>query len=232
VRNPARLLLIDDDAELATLMRDFFAEQNIALAVAPDGEAGLEAALAGTFDLVLLDVMMPKLDGFAVLERLRERSSVPVLMLTAVTDQPSRIAGLDGGADDYLPKPFDPVELLARIRAILRRVRPAPPESPAVFEVGGVLLDPATRIVLKFGEPVMTTAAEFDILDLLMRNHGKVVTRDEITEALYQREATPFDRWIDVHVSHLRKKLEGGGVAIRTLRGTGYQFCADVPGEA
>jgi two-component system response regulator CpxR len=222
-----RLLLIDDDVELAGLMRDFFAEHDFSLDVCYDGAAGLRRLQEDAFDLVLLDVMLPKRDGFSVLHDLRQKSNVPVLMLTAVTDQASRIAGLEGGADDYLPKPFDPVELLARVNAILRRVRPAAPKVATSLHIRGIELVPGTRTVLKQSAPVPVTTAEFEILETLMRHAGRVVTRDDITQCLYQRDASPFDRWIDVHISRLRKKLESGTTLIRTVRGTGYQFCTD-----
>lgn len=226
-----RLLLIDDDSELAGLLQEFLAEQGISLEVCSDGETGLRKAFDGRFDLILLDIMMPRLDGFIVLDRLRQRSDVPVLMLTAVADQASRIAGLQGGADDYLLKPFDPVELLARVRAILRRTKPRTAAAPRAFKVCGILLDTGTRTVLNRRELVEVTTAEFDILQVLIQNVGHVVPRDEITQALYQREATPFDRWIDVHISHLRKKLENAGAVIRTIRGVGYLLAPEKPEE-
>ena len=221
------LLLVDDDAELGALMRTFLIEHGVDLEVCLDGESGLHAALSGRYDLIILDVMMPKLDGFAVLKRLRERSQAPVLMLTARADHKSRISGLEGGADDYLPKPFDPLELLARVRAILRRSGAPPAEPPSSVEIGGVRVDPASRIVTKDGAPVEVTSIEYDVLDTLLRSAGRVVSRDELMHRLYQREATPFDRAIDVHVSHLRRKLEGAKAVIRTVRGVGYQLCPE-----
>jgi two-component system, OmpR family, response regulator CpxR len=225
----AHILLVDDDAELGTLMRDFFAEHGIDVALAHNGPAGLQAALARTYDLVLLDVMMPGFDGFEVLRRLRETSGVPVLMLTARTESASRIRGLEGGADDYLPKPFEPLELLARIRAILRRTRPSVAETEAPVEVSGVRIEPASRRVSFEGRPVDVTTIEYDILDTLMRSAGRVVSRDDLMRRLYGRESTPFDRSIDVHVSHLRKKLEAPRELIQTVRGVGYQFAVETP---
>lgn len=225
----ARVLLIDDDAELTALMADFFRDHEIALEVCHDGQSGLRRGLTNLFDLVLLDVMLPRLDGFSVLRRLRAKSNVPVLMLTAKTDPANRIAGLNSGADDYLPKPFDPQELLARVHAILRRSQAPAPLAGTAIEIGTVRLHPVARTVEKAAEAVTLTSAEFDILHLLMRNAGRVVTRDEITLELYQRESTPFDRWIDVHMSHLRKKLEHGGLVIGTVRGTGYHLNPGAP---
>ena len=223
----ASLLLVDDDTELAALMRTFLTGHGIGLDVCLDGDSGLHAALSGRYDLIILDVMMPKLDGFTVLKRLRERSRTPVLMLTARADHKSRIIGLEGGADDYLPKPFDPLELLARVRAILRRSGPPPAGQPSSVEIGGVRIDAGSRTVTRNGAPVEVTSIEYDVLDTLLRSAGRVVSRDELMHRLYQREATPFDRAIDVHVSHLRKKLEGARAVIRTVRGVGYQFCPE-----
>ncbi len=221
-----RLLLIDDDLELAGLMRDFFKEHGFELEACYDGATGLRRIQEAVFTLVLLDVMLPSRNGFSILEELRRENNVPVLMLTGMADRASRIAGLDGGADDYLPKPFDPLELLARVNAILRRARPDTRRSEGSLEIMGIRLSPGARSVMKQGDPVTVTTAEFEILETLMRNAGRVVTRDEITRCLYQRDSTPFDRWIDVHISRLRKKLESGRILIKTVRGIGYQFCA------
>lgn len=228
----ARVLLIDDDTELATLMQEFFREHDVQLDAVHNGRAGTERALGGGYDLVLLDVMMPGLDGFEVLRQIRARSDVPVLMLTARTEHRSRIRGLEGGADDYLPKPFEPLELLARIRAILRRARPSPAEAGAPIELSGVRLEPAARRVTVEGKPAEVTSIEYDILERLMRAAGRVVSRDELTQRLYQRPATPFERSLDVHISHLRRKLGDAGQAIRTVRGVGYQFALEAPAEA
>jgi two-component system response regulator CpxR len=220
----AHLLLIDDDTELGALMRDFFRDQEIDLTTAQNGFEGLEMALRGGFDLILLDVMMPGLDGFEVLHRLRAERDTPVLMLTARTESKSRIRGLNAGADDYLPKPFEPMELLARVRAILRRTQPGQRDPMSAVEAAGVRLDPATRQVTISGRDVELTTIEFDILAVLMRVAGRVVSRDEIAQRFYNRPATPYDRSIDVHISHLRKKLDAPTELIRTLRGLGYQF--------
>lgn len=220
----AHLLLIDDDAELGALMRDFFRDHEIDVTSAQNGFEGLELALHGGFDLILLDVMMPGLDGFEVLKRLRVERDTPVLMLTARTESESRIRGLNEGADDYLPKPFEPMELLARVHAILRRTQSGPRDALASLEVCGVRLDPASRMVTMNGREIELTTIEFDILEILMRAAGRVVSRDEIAQRFYNRPATPYDRSIDVHISHLRKKLDAPIDLIRTLRGVGYQF--------
>ena len=221
------MLLIDDDAELAALMRDFFASHDIEVTSAVTGAEGLEMATRGGFDLILLDVMMPGLDGFDVLKRLRAERDTPVLMLTARTESESRIRGLNQGADDYLAKPFEPMELLARVRAILRRTRGQARDPLSPIEVGPIRLDPSARAVTSNGNAVEVTTIEFDILEALMRAAGHVVSRDELSQHLYNRPASPFDRSIDVHISHLRKKLNAATDLIRTIRGSGYQLALE-----
>ncbi len=222
-----RLLLIDDDSELRGLMTEFFGSNGIEVDTAPDGAQGLARALEDRHDLVLLDVMMPKLDGFEVLRQIRRRSKIPVIMLTARTSQADRVAGLEGGADDYLPKPFGPEELLARVRAVLRRTsRDSPRAEEETVESNGVRLLPRTREVFYHEAPVRLTSLEFDVLDLLVRSAGRIVSRDEIAAAIHQRDASPLDRSLDVHISHVRKKLEPGRDLILTVRGLGYLFRA------
>ncbi len=222
---------MDDDTDLCALMADFFSQHEFVIEAAHDGPRGLARALEGQYDLVILDVMLPVLDGFELLKQIRRRSSVPVILLTARTAQTDRIAGLNAGADDYLPKPFGPEELLARMRAVLRRTGQGTALSE-VAEAGGVRVDSQTREVWVEGETVDLTAIEFDILDFLVRAAGRVVSRNELAAVLYQRESTPYERSLDVHISHLRKKLERGDrVQIRTVRGVGYFFAAS-PEEA
>jgi len=159
-----------------------------------------------------------------VLRQLRKRSDTPVIMLTARTAESDRVSGLNAGADDYLPKPFGPEELLARIRAVLRRVEKTgrPLET---IEAAGLKLNPLSRQVWRDGQPIELTSLEFDILELLVRSAGRIVSRDELTSAVHQRPSTPYERSLDVHISHLRKKIENGNqVLIRTVRGVGYQF--------
>ncbi len=218
------LLLVDDDVELCGMMSEFFAQEGHRLECIYNGREGLTAALNGSFDLVILDVMLPILDGFEVLQRLRRRKDLPVIMLTARVQQQDRIRGLDAGADDYLPKPFDPDELLARIRAVLRRSESLARAEAEEISIGNIRLRPSTRETWLNDHLVDLTAAEFDLLEMLMRAAGRVVSRDEITAALFERQATPYDRFLDVHISHLRKKLEGGRGLIRTVRGVGYVF--------
>lgn len=218
------LLLVDDDVELCGMMREFFAQEGHHLECAYNGREGLTAALNGNYDLAILDVMLPILDGFELLQRLRRRKDLPIIMLTARVRQQDRIRGLDSGADDYLPKPFDPDELLARIRAVLRRSEALQRVEAEEIVIGNIRVSPTTREAWLDDGLLDLTATEFDLLEMLMRSAGRVVSRDEITAALFEREATPYDRFLDVHVSHLRKKLEGGRSYIRTVRGVGYVF--------
>ncbi|HVO98307.1 MAG TPA: response regulator transcription factor [Bryobacteraceae bacterium] len=219
------ILLVEDDTELCALMADFFTQHDLKLEAAHDGRRGLARALEGNFDLVILDGMLPVLDGFEVLKQLRRRSSVPVIMLTARTEERDRIAGLNAGADDYLPKPFAPDELLARIRAVLRRAGATEQNKAHRFEVEGLTLDENSREVWAGSDKLDVTSIEFDILDLLARSAGRIVSRDELTAVLHQRESNPYERSLDVHISHLRKKLERGDMTpIRTVRGVGYMF--------
>ena len=218
------LLLVDDDVELCGMMSEFFAQEGHHLECIYNGREGLSAALNGSYDLVILDVMLPILDGFEVLQRLRRRKDLPIIMLTARVQQQDRIRGLDSGADDYLPKPFDPDELLARIRAVLRRSESLTRVEVDEIVIGNIRVSPTTREAWLNHELLELTATEFDLLEMLMRSAGRVVSRDEITAALFEREATPYDRFLDVHISHLRSKLEGGRGLIRTVRGVGYVF--------
>jgi len=231
-QTPRSILLIEDDTDLCALMRDYFAEKGFCIESAHDGRQGLARALAGAFDLIILDAMLPALDGFEVLRQIRKRSEAPVIMLTARTAEADRVAGLNAGADDYLPKPFGPEELLARIRAVLRRVGKTD-AATRMIEAGGVRMNPQSRQAWQLDEALELTALEFDILEILVRGAGRTVTRDELTGAVHQRPSTPYERSLDVHISHLRKKLERQNqVLIRTVRGVGYQFAAGVEGEA
>jgi len=213
--------LIDADVELCAFLGELLAREGFAVECRHEGNQGLRRALEPDIRLVVLDVMLPGIGGFEILRRLRRRSAVPVIVLTARGVDEDRIEGLELGADDYLAKPCNPRELVARIRAILRRSEPRP---GAAVEAGGVTLDPATRQARSGGKPVELTTFEFDILELLMRSAGSVVHRDRLMENFYHRKTTPFDRSIDMHISHLRKKLQGGEGLIKTIRGVGYQF--------
>jgi len=221
------VLLIDDDAELCSMMKEFFLQNGYQLDCAYNGRDGLARAVKNTYDLIVLDVMLPLLNGFTVLQQLRRRKQVPVIMLTARVHRQDRIAGLNAGADDYLPKPFDPDELLARIRAVLRRAGRLEFGDDPTKTFGDIRVNVQTREVWTGSRIIDLTALEFDILELLIRSAGRIVSRDEITSSLMEREATPYDRALDVHISHLRLKLGRGNTMIRTVRGVGYVFTAE-----
>jgi two-component system response regulator CpxR len=220
-----RILVIDDDAELCELVTRFLSREGFAIRWAPNGAAGVERALGEEFSLIVLDVMMPDTDGFEVLSRIRRHVRTPVLMLTARGDTHDRIRGLEMGADDYLPKPFDPAELLARIRAILRRAAPQVPG--AAISVGDIELDGGSRTVWRAGKAVDLTTVEFDLLAALMRVAGKTVSREDLVRDVLGRDFSPFDRSIDTHVCNLRRKLgplEDGAERIKGVRGAGYLY--------
>jgi two-component system response regulator CpxR len=223
-----RILVIDDDVEFCKLVTRYLTQEGFEIESVNDGEPGAEQALLGNHSLVVLDVMMPGLNGFDVLRRIRAQSRIPVLMLTAKGDALDRVLGLEMGADDYLPKPFNPQELAARIRAILRRVKPdTPPGAPVT--VGDVELDPRARVVRRGGELVNLTSVEFDLLEALLRAAGQVVGRDKLTRDVLGREFSPFDRSVDTHVCNLRKKiglLSDGTERIKGVRGIGYLYAA------
>lgn len=224
-----RILVIDDDVELCSLVSEYLAEEGFQVDCVYNGEQGLERFKAGEHVLTVLDVMLPGMNGFDVLRRIRDTSRLPVLLLTARGQDVDRIVGLEIGADDYLPKPFNPRELVARIRAILRRTKTGAKSSsaPEILRVGDVELDPATRTVLQAGKPVELTSVEFNLLEVLLREAGKVVTRERLVNAVLSRKFSPFDRSIDMHVSKVRKKLgdsEGAPEHIKTVRGVGYIF--------
>lgn len=219
-QQPARVLVIDDDQELCALMTEFLASHGYQVSTAGDGAEGLEAALRERPDVVILDVMMPRLDGFDVLRQLRKQSRLPVLMVSARTAHEDRIQGLNFGADDYLLKPFEVGELLARLRAILRRTQPG---RPRTLSVGALRLDATARRVWVDKREVDLTSTEFDLLELLCEAPGTIVSRDTIARSLYGRDTTAYERAIDVHLSHLRKKLgESDDLRIKTVRGSGY----------
>jgi two-component system response regulator CpxR len=225
------LLLVDDDAELCEMMREFFEQNGHTLHCVRNGAEGLKRAVEQPYDLVILDVMLPGLNGFTLLNQLRRRREIPVIMLTARTAPQDRVQGLEAGADDYLPKPFDPDELLARVRAVLRRAGKAQPDELRHFASDELRINPQTRQVWLKSELVDLTAAEFDILYLLVCSAGRLLTREEISMAVWERKLTPYDRSLDVHISHLRSKLEPIGRQIQTIRGEGYRF-ASTPRQA
>jgi two-component system response regulator CpxR len=216
-----RLLLIDDDEELAELLTSYLGAEGFEIELAHDGRTGLARALEGKHDLVVLDVMLPERNGFDVLRELRTSSRVPVLMLTARGEDVDRIVGLELGADDYLPKPFNPRELVARIRAVMRRLEDRQPDRGRIV-VGSVELHPAAHVVTVDGDAIDLTGSELAVLEVLLRAAGTVVSRDTLSEEALGRRYSPLDRSIDVHVSNLRKKLGQG--AIRTVRSAGYLY--------
>jgi two-component system, OmpR family, response regulator CpxR len=224
-----RILVIDDDVELCQLVNRFLTQEGFEMEAVNSGSAGAERALSKRYALVVLDVMMPEVNGFDVLRRIRAQSHIPVLMLTAKGDALDRVLGLEMGADDYLAKPFNPQELVARIRAILRRLKPQAdaksPRTPLV--VGDVEMDPGARVVRRQGEIVNLTSVEFDLLEALLKAPGQVISRETLTRDVLGREFSPFDRSIDTHVCNLRKKiglLPQGTERIKGVRGIGYVY--------
>lgn len=229
-----RLLVIDDDRELCSLVTRFLSRQGFEIEPAHTAGAGVERALGGGYALILLDVMMPDSDGFEALRRIRQHLRTPVLMLTAKGDTQDRIRGLEMGADDYLPKPFDPAELLARIRAILRRASP-PRHRTGAIRAGDIELDAGAREVRRGGSPIELTTVEFDLLATLLRSPGITISREALVRDVLGREFSPFDRSIDTHVCNLRRKLgpaEGGGERIKGVRGAGYLYVSPAKPEA
>jgi len=223
------ILIIDDDTELCELVTEYLEDEGLDVDSVHDGVAGVERCHADEPDLVILDVMLPALGGFAVLAKIRETSKVPVIMLTARGEEVDRIVGLEMGADDYLPKPFNPRELVARIRAILRRTEgtAAPGEDAAVIVVDDLKIDIGSRQVTCSSGEVELTGAEFAVLETLVRAAGTVVSRDELSRRALDRRASAFDRSLDVHLSNVRRKLgplPGGGDRIKTVRGVGYLY--------
>lgn len=231
-----RVLVVDDDVELCELVAEYLAPEGFSVDVAEDGLEGVERALAGDYAIIVLDVMLPGLNGLEVLRRIRAANNdgarTPVLMLTARGADVDRIVGLELGADDYLPKPFNPRELVARIRAILRRTQATSETAAAssvseTISVGDVRLNKGTRTVHRDGEHVDLTAAEFDMLAKLLQSAGRIVSREELAEAGLGRPLAPLDRSVDMHISSLRRKLgsEVGEIErIKTVRGAGYIY--------
>jgi DNA-binding response OmpR family regulator len=224
-----RLLVVDDDQGLVNLLKRFLEAEGFTVDTAYDHPGGLKAALSGEHELIILDVMLPGGSGFELLKSLRQVSRTPVLLLTARGEAVDRILGLEIGADDYLAKPFDPRELVARVRAILRRTREdvsgARTDADEILSVGEIEMSMGTRTVTCGGQPVDVTSVEFNVLELLLRHAGNVVTREQLAEVALGRSLNPFDRSVDVHVSRLRKKLGnflGSDDLIRPIRGIGY----------
>ncbi|GMU59973.1 MAG: DNA-binding response regulator [Myxococcaceae bacterium] len=222
----SRVLLIDDDERLPELLSSYLAQSGVTLAHAPDGARGLVMLEQGAYDAVLLDVMMPGMDGLEVCRRIRAKSQVPVIMLTARGDETDRVVGLELGADDYVGKPFSPRELLARLRAVLRRSRPE--VMSEALQVADVAIDVPARSVTRAGAPIELTGIEFDILVALVRRAGRVVPRDALLSEAGRSDVVVGERTVDVHISHLRQKLKDDPPKlIKTVRGVGYVLAKD-----
>jgi two-component system OmpR family response regulator len=222
---PSPVLLADDDVELATMLAQYLERDGFTMTVVHDGEAAVRRALSGEHKVVVLDVMMPKMDGVEALRRIRASSQVPVIMLTARGDDVDRILGLELGADDYVPKPCTPRELSARLRAILRRLQLQPPGGP--LTVGPISIWPEKRAAGCDGAALELTSAEFNILHVLALNAGRVVSKKEISQEALGRALARYDRSIDVHLSSIRQKLGSRSGLIHTVRGLGYQLAKE-----
>jgi two-component system OmpR family response regulator len=221
----SRILLVDDDNLLTELLTEYLTAEGLDVHSVPDGEAGVQEILSAQYDVVVLDSMMPKMNGLDVLKTVRAQSKIPIIMLTAKGDDIDRIIGLEMGADDYVPKPCQPRELLARINAILRRTQSQAEgnNSPNVIAVSGVTLYPAKRQASIGEAPLELTSTEFNLLEVLMRHAGQVVSKETLSLEALDRKLAKFDRSIDVHISSIRHKL-GDASLIQTVRGLGYLF--------
>lgn len=225
-----RALMVEDDSRLAQLTRDYLEKRGVVVTVVGDGAAGLEEARRERYDCVLLDLMLPGMDGISVCQRLREQSDVPVIMITARGEEADRVMGLEIGADDYLPKPFSPRELLARIKALVRRSRGQVGPSTRVLTAGDLSLDPGARRATLRGEELSLTSYEFSLLYALVERAGRVLSREQLMELARGSAEEAFDRSIDVHISRLRQKLGDDSrrpQRIKTVRGVGYQYALE-----
>lgn len=224
----SNILIVDDDTELTDLLTQYLEPESFVVVCVHDGDSAVKKALNQRFDAIILDVMLPRLNGFEVLKAIREHLETPVLMLTARGDDVDKIVGLEIGADDYLPKPCNPRELVARLRAILRRTQKVPIQRP-VIEHQSIVVDCSKRLVRQHGELMELTNAEFNILEMLIKSPGQAFSKEELTEYALGRKYTAYDRSIDVHISNLRNKLgnnQNGEPLVKTVRGFGYMFSA------
>ena len=227
-----KILAIEDDVELCELLEEYLGSEGFSFHAVHSGKKGVDSALKEEHDIVILDVMLPEMNGFDVLREIRGESNIPVIMLTARGDDVDRIVGLEIGADDYVPKPFNPRELIARIKAVLRRYQTSEPSSQAgvedpVLRVADIELDPRSHVVKRAGEPVELTSLEFRLLETFLESAGHVIKRQDLVRKVLERSYSPFDRSIDVHISNLRKKLgpgTDGSERIKTIRGEGYLY--------
>ena len=232
--NNANILLVEDDQELNELLTEFLQLEGFNVTSTFDGVAGLEAALTGEHDAIVLDIMLPKMNGLEVLKQLRNSQKTPVLMLTARGDEVDRIVGFEMGADDYLPKPCNPREIIARIKAILRRVEmdladAQPVSKNGIIKLEDIEVNPSTRVATLNDEPLELTSTEFNLLESLLSNAGQVISKEDLTETALGRKLTLYDRSVDMHLSNLRKKLGAfadGEARIKTVRGVGYLYVA------
>ena len=225
----ARILIIDDDRALGEMLKEYLQPEHLAVVACLSGEEGIETLRAGDFDLVILDIMLPGMSGLDVLKQIRGMSDIPTIMLTAKGDDVDRILGLELGADDYLAKPFNPRELLARLKAILRRA-PAAAATAGRLVVGGIELDAKAHKVTAGSESVRLTGTEFELLRCLAESRGVIVSKDELSKKALGRRYMPYDRSIDTHVSNVRRKLNDAGVSspsIQSRRGVGYCLLVD-----
>ncbi len=225
----SKVLIIDDDEELCELVSEYLAVEGFETECVHDGESGLKSAISGSYDMAILDVMLPKMNGFDVLRNLREKSALPVIMLTARGEDMERIVGLEIGADDYLPKPFNPRELVARLRAILRRVNSENGDEGAAekLHVEDLDISSSSRSAKLDGIEIGLTSVEFDLLTALVREAGKIVKKEDLSENVLERVLSPYDRSLDMHISNLRKKLglrADGTERIKTVRSVGYIY--------
>lgn len=225
------ILVVDDEPEIVRLVRSYLEKDGYRVVTAYNGEDALYTARHEKPDLVVLDVLMPKMDGLAFTRRIRRESDVPIIMLTARAEETDRIVGLELGADDYVTKPFSPRELVARVRAVLRRVRPSDEQEPPVLRVGPLTLDRSTHTVTVDGELVDLTPTEFDVLSVLMGRPGRVYGRSEILEAVQGVAFEAYERTVDAHIKNLRQKIEVDPASphyIHTVRGAGYRLNPDL----
>lgn len=219
------ILLVDDDAELGQMLREYLVEEGFAMTICGNGRDGADLALSGRFAAVILDVMLPRVNGIEVLRRIRSESDIPVIMLTARGDDVDRVIGLELGADDYIAKPYYPPELVARLRAVMRRLAGSKPSSR--LSLAALSLDAARRETLWEGHPIDLTATEFSVLEALMRAGEAVTNKEDLSLTALGRRRQAYDRSIDVHVSNLRQKLDrasGGAIEVETIRGVGYRL--------
>lgn len=224
--NNTSILIIDDDRELTEMLTEYLRLDGFDVTSVHRGDDGAKQALAGHFDAVVLDVMLPGINGFDALKQIRQHSLVPIIMLTAKGDDIDRILGLEMGADDYLPKPFNPRELVARLKAIIRRQKGTGSRDGENIQCRNLILSPRARKAEINGQPLELTSTEYTVLELLARHAGAVVSKESLYEGAIGRSMSPYDRSLDMHISHLRRKLASldDRLVIHTVRGTGYQL--------